>query len=122
VNVDLCFVPDEHAAEEKLPAVSGSSGHLVIERLALPGTEAHWPGQVFAEADLDYVEAMRRYAQATRDRLVLRPSGRNPMLQEAKNGKGGLSATVSGNNASGKISLGKPRRRLGVKLAKLIKP
>lgn len=82
VNIDLCFVPEEHVVQEKLPAVSGSSGHLVVERLHPPGEEAHWPGQVFAEAGLDYAEAMRQYAQATRDRLVRRPSERIPVLQE----------------------------------------
>jgi transposase InsO family protein len=83
VNVDLCFVPEEHVAQEKLPAVSGSSGHLVIEHLDPPGEEAHWPGQVFAEAGLDYLEAMRQYAQETRDRLVRRQSARTPLLEEA---------------------------------------
>lgn len=83
INVDLCFVPEEHVAQEKLPAVSGSSGHLVIERLAQPGEAAHWPGQIFAESDLDYVEAMRQYAQATRGRLVRRPAERIPVLEEA---------------------------------------
>jgi transposase InsO family protein len=83
INVDLCFVPEEHVAQEKLPAVSGSSGHLVIERLARPGEVVHWPGQIFAEPDLDYVEAMRQYAQATRDRLVRRPSERIPVLEGA---------------------------------------
>lgn len=83
VNIDLCFVPEEHAAQEKLPAVSGSSGHLIVEHLHPPGEEAHWPGQVFGEAGLDYVEAMRQYAQATRDRLVRRKSEHLPVLQEA---------------------------------------
>jgi hypothetical protein len=32
VNVDLCFVPANHVTELKLPAVSGSSGRLVVER------------------------------------------------------------------------------------------
>jgi transposase InsO family protein len=82
VNIDLCFVPEEHMAQEKLPAVSGSSGHLIVERLHPPGEEAHWPGQVFAEADLDYAEAMHQYAQATRDRLVRRKSERIPLPQE----------------------------------------
>lgn len=80
VNIDLCFVPEEHVAQEKLPAVSGSSGHLVVERLRPPGEEAHWPGQIFAEADLDYGEAMRQYAQATRDRLIQRQSEHIPAL------------------------------------------
>lgn len=83
VNIDLCFVPEEHMAQEKLPAVSGSSGHLIVARSHPPDEEAHWPGQVFAEADLDYAEAMRQYAQATRDRLVRRKSERLPAPQEA---------------------------------------
>lgn len=83
INVDLCFVPEEHVAQEKLPAVSGSSGHLVVERLDQPGEEVRWPGQVFAEVGLDYAEAMHQYAQATRDRLVRRQSERIPALQEA---------------------------------------
>lgn len=82
INGDLCFVPERHVAQEKLPAVSGSSGHLVVERLRPGGEEPHWPGQVFAETELEYAEAMRQYAQATRDRLVQRPSERLPMLQE----------------------------------------
>lgn len=81
VNIDLCFVPEEHIAQEKLPAVSGSSGHLVVERRHVPGEEAHWPGQIFAETGLDYGEAMRQYAQETRDRLIQRQSERIPVLQ-----------------------------------------
>lgn len=83
INVDLCFVPEEHVAQEKLPAVSGSSGHLVVERLPSGGEVPHWPGQLFAEAELDYAEAMHQYAQATRDRLERRSSERIPMLQGA---------------------------------------
>ena len=82
INVDLCFVPETHVAQEKLPAVSGSSGHLVVEHLPSGGEEPHWPGQVFAEVGLDYAEAMRQYAQATRDRLVPRQSERLPTLEE----------------------------------------
>jgi hypothetical protein len=37
VNVDLLFVPLSHEVDIKLPAVSGSSGHLVIERLPEEG-------------------------------------------------------------------------------------
>ena len=32
LNVDLCFVPATHVDEVKLPAVSGSSGRLVVEQ------------------------------------------------------------------------------------------
>jgi transposase InsO family protein len=70
VNVDLCFVPWEHPAEERLPAVSGSSGHLVVAHRPSQGAAPFWPGQVFAEADLPYAEAMQRYVAQTRDRLV----------------------------------------------------
>lgn len=41
LNVDLCFVPEQHVAQEKLPAVSGSSGHLVVERIRATGEEPH---------------------------------------------------------------------------------
>jgi transposase InsO family protein len=71
VNVDLCFVPLKHETkEEKLPAVSGSSGHLVVEPTQASDREKHWPGQVFTETDLGYTEAMQTYAQQTRERLV----------------------------------------------------
>jgi len=68
--VDLCFVPATHEAQEELPAVSGSSGRLVVGRSQAHRGEPHWPGQVLAQADLDYALAMRQYAEATRDRLL----------------------------------------------------
>jgi transposase InsO family protein len=70
VNVDLCFVPVLHEKEAKLPAVSGSSGRLVIESFPVVGEVKRWPGQVFAEAELSYEAVMHAYAQQTRDRLV----------------------------------------------------
>ena len=70
LNVDVCFVPEQHEGQEKLPAVSGSSGRLVVGRLQDADAERAWPGQVFAEAELDYVAAMNQYAHATRERLV----------------------------------------------------
>jgi len=82
INVDLCYVPEKHTAQEKLPAVSGSSGRLVVERIRSQDEEPQWPGQVFAEAGLDYEEAMRQYAEATRDRLVHRRVERTLKLEE----------------------------------------
>jgi hypothetical protein len=70
INVDLCFVPQEHTDQDKLPAVSGSSGHLVIERIRPPDEKPYWPGQIFGEADLPYTEAMQQYVQATQDRQI----------------------------------------------------
>jgi transposase InsO family protein len=65
LNVDLCFVPAEHASEQKLPAVSGSSGRLVIEQPAEPESERTWPGRVFEDRNLDYSEAMLQFVAAS---------------------------------------------------------
>lgn len=70
LNVDLCFVPVQHEPQVKQPAVSGSSGRLV-ERPMKEGEEPSWPGQVFANLELDYQAAMQAYVAATRDRLSL---------------------------------------------------
>jgi transposase InsO family protein len=66
LNVDLCFVPVSHLVDVKLPAVSGSSGHWVVERLKEPDQEPDYPGRVFANPELDYVEAMQAFVQASR--------------------------------------------------------
>src|SRR5262249_7598383 len=61
VNVDLCFVPAVHTPDQKLPAVSGSSGRLVVERLQDLSAARSWPGQVFADLDQPYATAMQAY-------------------------------------------------------------
>jgi len=66
LNVDLCFVPVSHVVDVKLPAVSGSSGHLVVERLKEAGQEPDYPGKVFADPELDYVEAVQVFVKASR--------------------------------------------------------
>ena len=63
--MDLLFVPASHQADVKLPAVSGSSGHLVVERLEERGQEPDYPGKVFANAELSYVEAMQAFVEAS---------------------------------------------------------
>jgi transposase InsO family protein len=65
VNVDLCFVPASHVAELKLPAVSGSSGRLVVERLPDDGEAHDYPGRVFEDSELDYTQAMLAFAAAS---------------------------------------------------------
>jgi len=65
LNVDLCFVPASHLVDVKLPAVSGSSGQLVVERLKKTGQEPDYPGKVFANMELDYVEAVHAFVQAS---------------------------------------------------------
>ena len=66
LNVDLCFVPVSHQVNVKLPAVSGSSGHMVIEKSKEVGREPDYPGKVFADMDLDYAQAARAFVQASR--------------------------------------------------------
>ena len=82
INVDVCYVPEQHEAQVKLPAVSGSSGHLLVERSRAPGEERQWPGQVFGEMELAYEAAMHQYSQVARDRLVPCSSERTPRLSE----------------------------------------
>lgn len=63
LNADLCFVPAEHEAEVKLPAVSGSSGRLIVERPKDESTD--YPGRVFADQNLDYEAAMQAFVEAS---------------------------------------------------------
>jgi transposase len=66
LNVDLCFVPAEHEDEIKLPAVSGSSGRLVVERVKSEPVEGDYPGAVFANEQLDYAQAMHAFVAASK--------------------------------------------------------
>jgi transposase InsO family protein len=85
LNVDLCFVPVSHLVDVKLPAVSGSCGHLVVERLKEPDQEPDYPGRVFADPELDYVEAVQAFVQASRplfgSRQEAAPSQRTQLQQ-----------------------------------------
>lgn len=63
MNVDLCFVPANHTAAVKLPAVSGSSGRLIVERRQ-DEQEPQYPGRVFEDSSLDYGEAMQAFVAA----------------------------------------------------------
>lgn len=62
-------MPEQHETEDRLPAVSGSSGRLVVGRTSTEKEEAQWPGLVFANQEMSYEEAMFKYALETRDRL-----------------------------------------------------
>lgn len=68
VNVDLCFVPATHEAESKLPAVSGSSGRLVVEQPKDETAGRQWPGRIFEDPNLDYTEAMQAFVVASQAR------------------------------------------------------
>lgn len=65
LNIDLLFVPACHQVDVKLPAVSGSSGHLVIERMDEAEQEPDYPGKVFGKPDLSYAEAMQAFVEAS---------------------------------------------------------
>jgi hypothetical protein len=76
VNVDLCFVPATHAVDGIVPAVSGSSGRLIVRR-PVPVGERTWPGQVFAQTELSYSEAMEHFVAARQAaRAAQRPLSR----------------------------------------------
>ena len=53
---------------DKLPAVSGSSGRLIVERLQAETHEREWPGQVFEDSELTYEEAMLAFIAACQER------------------------------------------------------
>lgn len=65
LNVDLLFVPASHPVNDKLPAVSGSSGRLVVERMDKAEGEADYPGKVFGNPELSYAEAMQAFVEAS---------------------------------------------------------
>jgi len=50
----------------KLPAVSGSSGRLVVERPADERAAPTWPGQAFDDPSQDYAAAMAAFVAASR--------------------------------------------------------
>ena len=71
-------MPTTHAADFKLPAVSGSSGRLVISSSETDTTEAHGPGRVFADSSLDYTQAMHAFVAASQTANEL-PSASDPL-------------------------------------------
>jgi len=64
-NVDLCFVPATHEAQQRLPAVSGSSGRLLVTPLREAEEEQTWPGQIFEDLGVAYADAMQAFVAAT---------------------------------------------------------
>lgn len=58
-------MPAQHAAQQKLPAVSGSSGRLVVNQPQAEQDEKDWPGRVFEDEKRDYAEAMQAFVAAS---------------------------------------------------------
>ena len=79
MNADLCFVPADHQVAEAVPAVSGSSGKLVVSVPQRAEAERSWPGQVFERPELSYPEAMDRFVAARE------AAGAEPKQDEADN-------------------------------------
>ena len=88
MNVDLCFVPATHEVADKLPAVSGSSGRLIVEQPPSETTEREWPGCVFEDPELTYEEAMLGFVAASQERAH-QPESESKAEQA---GKGSLKA------------------------------
>ena len=82
-NVDLCFVPATHAAQQRLPAVSGSSGRLVVTPVRETAEEPTWPGQVFEDPAVAYPDAMAAFVAAS-TAPKLPPSPEQWAAQEAQ--------------------------------------
>lgn len=64
LNIDIAFIPLQHQPQEPLPAVSGSSGQLRVAPVREIAPPSH-PGQVFAQGELEYAEAMNAFVAAS---------------------------------------------------------
>ena len=75
-------MPARHAVAAHLPAVSGSSGRLVVygPRAGAEEAERTWPGQVFADPETAYAAAMRAFVGRSAPRTPQRPA--RPRRQE----------------------------------------
>jgi putative transposase len=60
-------VPASHEVASKLPAVSGSSGRLIVERCQAETDQDQWPGRVFENSELSYEEAMLGFVAASQE-------------------------------------------------------
>lgn len=74
-------MPVSHEAAAKLPAVSGSSGHLVVQRAPREAGKREWPGQVFADWELSYEEAMLGFVAASQESEQRQRKGSNESVQ-----------------------------------------
>jgi transposase InsO family protein len=52
----------------KLPAVSGSSGRLIVERPPSEDNSGAWPGRIFENLELPYDDAMRAFVATAQER------------------------------------------------------
>lgn len=88
LNIDLCFVSLSHDAMQKLPAVSGSSGRLVVEKATEKDAECHWPGRVFEHEDVDYPDAMVEFVAASQAKSSSANRAETAEIREQRSLKG----------------------------------
>ncbi len=69
-----------------MPAVSGSSGRLVVSAPKAEGAKRSWPGQVFEHGELSYPEAMDQFV-ADREAAAAEPKPTEAAAQEASERK-----------------------------------
>ena len=74
-------MPASHEVAEKIPAVSGSSGHLKVQNSDSETEQRSWPGQVFENLELSYEEAMLDYVAASREKEQQTPKQRDEVEQ-----------------------------------------
>lgn len=76
-------MPANHEEEIKLPAVSGSSGRLVIEQ-PQNKTEPEYPGRIFEDGTLDYAAAMKAFVEASAQRSEAQKPAEDEEKQTSK--------------------------------------
>ena len=77
-------MPATHAVSAKLPAVSGSSGRLIVERPPAEDNDAAWPGRIFENPELPYADAMLAFVAAAQERASLAAEAANGALATEK--------------------------------------
>lgn len=77
-------MPASHAEVQALPAVSGSSGRLVVSPLPSEQETQAYPGQVFANPDLSYGEAMSQYIAERQARATEAAERPTPSPEQAQ--------------------------------------
>ena len=63
-------MPATHQGAAKIPAVSGSSGRLIVQRIQEETEERVWPGLVFEDPALSYEEAMMLFVAASQEQPI----------------------------------------------------
>ena len=81
LNADLCFVPAIQDVPTPLPAVSGSSGRLLVAAPPTARAPAH-PGQVFADPERPYTEVMQAFVSASPPHTTLPPPAAAALLPD----------------------------------------